>query len=102
MRCDDERLKLLDFELAGIGDPAVDLMLMKSRAPLSDVEAEKLLSTYLRHRRDETLRERCALVGPLVSLVSALSAVLVSATGANEELDRALARSFEDDRCTRS
>lgn len=93
MRCDDERLELLDFELAGIGDPAVDLMLMMARAPLSEGEAEELLSMYLRHRRDETLRARCALVGPLVSLVSALSAALVSSTGASEELDRALARS---------
>lgn len=92
MRFQDQRFKLLDFEVAGIGDPAVDLMLMKARAPLSDEEAEQLLSSYLEHRRDETLRARCALLGPLVGLVSALSAALVSSAGAREELARALAR----------
>jgi hypothetical protein len=93
MRCVNTELKLIDFELAGIGDPALDLALMVARTPLSDQEAAELLSAYSKNRPDETLRARYAFLLPLVSLVSALSAVLVSARGAHEELARALARS---------
>jgi len=92
MRYVDHGLKLLDLELAGLGDPAVDIALMVARTPLSDSEATEFLSVYQAHRSDETLRARYAWVLPVVSLVSALSAVLGSGPGADEELERALSR----------
>ncbi|MBI4817541.1 MAG: phosphotransferase [Deltaproteobacteria bacterium] len=96
MKMLDGCVRLVDFEGAGLGDPAVDLALMTCRTPLEEREEVELVDAYLSARRDDSFLDRYVRVLPLVSLVSALSAVVVGRTGTRaryrDELDRAFRR----------
>lgn len=85
-------LGFIDFELSGIGDPAVDLCLMVARAPLSGTDASSLLESYLAIRNDPTLVDRYSALLPGVRLVSALSAVVASHGRLTARHQRELAR----------
>ncbi|MCK6552330.1 phosphotransferase, partial [Myxococcota bacterium] len=71
--------RLVDFEHAGLGDPALDLALLTWRSPLSpDVEA-RFLDVYTAERSPRAasrLRARYDALLPLVAIASALAALL--------------------------
>lgn len=101
------RLWLIDFELAGLGDPAVDLALLLSRNPLTRSDERRFLAAYQERSKDRDCYQRYVGVFPLVSLVSALNGLLaveenavgwpsaalkLRARRGARELDRALRR----------
>ncbi len=101
------RLWLIDFELAGLGDPMVDLALFLSRNPLTRSDERRFLEAYQERSKDRDCYQRFAGVFPLVGLVSALNGLLaveenavgwpsgalqLRARRAARELDRALRR----------
>lgn len=72
-------LWLIDFELAGLGDPAIDLALFLARNPLSATDEERFLEAYRRRASDEATVQRCLDLLPLVALLSALNGLLAVA-----------------------
>lgn len=81
---DKGRIRLLDFEHAGIGDPALDLALMAVRTPLDEREELALLDGYLEARTDGSLLDRYFALLPLAGFVGAVAGVhdlLLAAAG---------------------
>jgi cytidylate kinase len=72
---DKERIRFIDFEHAGRGDPALDLAMMTARTPLSLHVEHALLDEVLAHRRDRTFLDRYFGIRPLVALIAGLSAL---------------------------
>lgn len=72
-------LWLIDFELAGLSDPAVDLALFLARNPLSAADERRFLEAYRRSTQDGATAQRCLDVLPLVALLSALNGLLTVA-----------------------
>lgn len=70
------RLALVDFEHAGIGDPAADLAFMAVRTPLSDVEELAVLDGWLSARKDPDLLDRYFALKPLAGLLGAAAGAL--------------------------
>lgn len=68
-------VRLVDFELAGLGDPVIDLALFVSRNPLGTKQEQQLLGAYHPHRQDRGWKERYSAIVPLVALVSALNSL---------------------------
>lgn len=71
-----DTVRLVDFEHAGIGDPAVDLAMMVNRTPLSKHDELRLLDAYLGRIRDRGFLDRYFAVRPAVALLGATEAIL--------------------------
>lgn len=73
---DGVRARLIDFDYAGLGDPAVDLAMFASRMPLSSSQELRLLDACSSESRDRKLLDRYFALKPLVALTGALGALL--------------------------
>jgi len=69
---DGQRVRFIDLEHSGIGDPAVDLLLFRHKAPLDDVEELALLDAYTQARKDPGLLDRYFALRPLVAVTGAI------------------------------
>ncbi|MCK6552654.1 phosphotransferase, partial [Myxococcota bacterium] len=67
---------LLDFEHAGVGDPALDLAMLEARGGLGADEHATFVEHYAARSDDPHVTARLALLAPLVALTAALGAVL--------------------------
>lgn len=72
---DSERVRFIDFEHAGAGDPALDLAMMTARTPLPLHVEHALLDGILAQRRDRTFLDRYFGLRPLVALIAGMSAL---------------------------
>ncbi len=73
---DGESARLIDFDHAGIGDPAVDLAMFVSRNPLSKSQALRVLDAYAEVSPDRGILDRYFGLAPLVAITGALGALL--------------------------
>ena len=67
---------LVDFEDAGLGDPAVDLAMMACRTPLSWFDELRLLETYTWHNPDKAFTDRYFAIRPFVGMMCSLAGIL--------------------------
>lgn len=91
------RVRFLDLEHAGIGDPCLDLAMFSARAPLSQHQELMLLDAYLRGAtiaRSRAFIDRFFAQRPLVALGGALDGALELVLFARGQ--RAGARAAED------
>ncbi|MBU51570.1 MAG: hypothetical protein CL920_23000 [Deltaproteobacteria bacterium] len=71
-----EELSIVDFEYAGLGDPALDLAMMVTRTPVGWFDELRLLNAYAAHTPDMRWHQRYVFLLPFVGLMGALVGLL--------------------------